>query len=115
MTTTMDDIRYEAYTTDNGTPANNPVPSVRSPTRQKATEYLKKKISLFSIDLSELDNVKPRTVLTIQQVVILIGLIVLVILVLQIPTILYYTNQPPSSSTRISFFNDVDFDTCSVS
>ena len=64
-------------------------------------------------------GVQPKTdaavnpiALTIQQVVILIASILIMIVVLQIPTILYY-NDKPSEPTIPSF--GIDFGTCSVS
>lgn len=51
--------------------------------------------------------------LTIRQVVILISSILIMIVVLQIPTFLYYNNKPPSEPTIPSF--GIDFETCSVS
>ena len=53
---------------------------------------------------------------TAYQMAILICLILLIITLLQIPTILYYVNSP--SISDISSFSgdfDVDLDTCSVS
>ena len=60
-------------------------------------------------------NVNPTvTVLKVQQIVILVILILLTAVILQIPTILYYADQP-SLSTSLSIGIDIDFDTCSVS
>ena len=98
-----------AYTTDHGgTEAAEP--SGYSPTSVK--RELRR--MLVSVSESIADRVNPRTVLTIQQAIILIGLILLVTVVLQIPTILYYAN-PPSLPTRASFISDISVDTCSVS
>ena len=53
-------------------------------------------------------------VLTVQQVVTLLILILVTVGILQIPTILYYTNQP-SLKDGLSIGIDIDFNTCSVS
>ena len=64
------------------------------------------------------DEVNPITLLKIYQVAILICSILLMIILLQIPTILYYTN-PPTFSGISSLANglgiDVNFKDCSVS
>ena len=72
------------------------------------------KLSSFGISESLTDHVNPRTLLTIQQAIILFGLILLLIVALQIPTILYYVN-PPSVLSAITSFSDINLDTCSVS
>ena len=69
-----------------------------------------RKISLTEEEANSITFVK------IHQVVILICSILLMICLLQIPTILYYTNSPSFSS--IGTFDigiDVDFNACSVS
>ena len=66
----------------------------------------------FGVDCEQSDSVSP-IVLTIRQVGILISSIAIMIVVLQIPTILYYNNKPPSEPTIPSF--GIDFETCSVS
>ena len=114
----MDDNVEMACPTDHGMPrlanlaTDDSSQPVRSPMKKRATELLRK-ISLFSI--SESEAVSPLTVLTIQQAVILISTILLIAVVLQIPTILYYTNEPPSSGTSSSLISDINFQTCSVS
>lgn len=112
----MDDRDAGGMTcTNHGTPVNDSIPSVHNSKKKRAKEFIRK-ISLFSLSESVVpDHMSPRTVLTIQQMVILIGSILLVIAVLQIPTILYFTNPPPSASTSTSFISDIDFNTCSVS
>ena len=113
----MDDHREQprivTCITDHGAPATDSAPSVHSPRRIRANELFKK-LSLFS--LAESLDPGPATLtvpLTIQQGVILISLIMLVIAVLQIPTILFYINSPsPADST---FINDIDWSTCTVS
>ena len=54
------------------------------------------------------------TVLTIHQVFILVCSIILMIVVLQIPTILYFNSTAPSTASS-SFTDQIDFRTCSVS
>lgn len=60
-------------------------------------------------------DVNPITLLKVHQVVILICSIILVILVLQIPTILYYVKSPSSPSSVVIPGIDIDFKTCTVS
>jgi len=82
--------------------ASNPDPetaTVESKSTEKVSKLQKNKTGL-------------RSVLTIQQVVTLIISIPFMIMILQIPTILYYNNQPSLSTTNSI---GIDFDTCSVS
>jgi len=80
---------------------------------KKSTLALIKRMSNFDLT-EEADNVNPITLLKVHQVVILICSILLMILLLQIPTILYYANSPTSpSSVDVGF--DIDFKTCTVS
>ena len=58
------------------------------------------------------DDVK--TALTVPQAMILIISILLMIVTLQVPTILYYTNQS-SQHTRAYSIGGIDVKTCSVS
>lgn len=57
-------------------------------------------------------NVNAVTLLTVQQVVTLTVSILLMIVVLQIPTILYYVNTPSLPDT---YDIGIDFENCSVS
>ena len=58
-----------------------------------------------------LTNIK--TVLTVQQAVTLLVSILLMAVTLQVPTILYYNNQP--SLPNIGQYIGIDFNTCTVS
>ena len=53
-----------------------------------------------------------KTVLTLQQSVTLIILILVVVMALQIPTIIYYIKKPSMPTT---YDIGIDFETCSVS
>ena len=53
-----------------------------------------------------------KTVLTVQQSVTLIILILVMVVALQIPTIVYYSNKPSLPTT---YDIGIDFETCSVS
>ena len=53
-----------------------------------------------------------KTVLTVQQAVILIILILLMAMAMQIPTMVYYIKQPSLPTT---YDIGIDFETCSVS
>ena len=54
-----------------------------------------------------------KTVLTVQQAVTLVISILLMAVILQVPTILYYNNQPSLPDTGHAF--GIDFNTCTVS
>ena len=60
-----------------------------------------------------MDANHPSNPLTALTVVILIISILIMIVVLQIPTVLYF-NDPPSASTTLPSFG-INFETCSVS
>ena len=57
-------------------------------------------------------DINRMTVLTIQQAIVLIISILLVIVILQIPTILFYENKPSLPTT---YDIGIDFETCTVS
>ena len=73
------------------------------------------KVSLIRMFSStpEKKDANPFTVLTVYQRLILIGLILLMAVVLQVPTIVYFTSTPPSTD-GLSITDVVDFKTCSV-
>ena len=56
----------------------------------------------------------PEAALTIQQIVTLIISILIIILVLQIPTVLYCNDQPSQAKSFIPTFG-INFETCLVS
>jgi len=94
-----------------------------SPRSQASPAYLLARRFTFGLikPLSSPDTdyeVNPITLLKLHQVAILICSILLMIILLQIPTILYYTNCPTVSGIS-SFANsldiDVNFTDCSVS
>ena len=58
-------------------------------------------------------DANPFTMLTIYQKFILIGSILLMTVVLQIPTVVYYTSTPPSTDS-LSITDVIDFKTCSL-
>ena len=112
----MDDHEEKTYTANNETITTSSSPSSRpSAVNDERVKSVFRKMSLFSLSESLADHVNPRTVLTIQQAIVLIGLILLMIVVLQIPTILYYANPPSSLSAGTSIISDFNLDTCSVS
>ena len=57
-------------------------------------------------------DISPMTVLSIKKAIILVTTILLVIVVLQIPTILFYNNRPSLPTT---YDIGIDFETCTVS
>jgi len=59
-------------------------------------------------------EVSEAATVTIQQVLILISSILIIVVVLQIPTILYYNDQPSRAESFIPTFG-INFETCSVS
>ena len=72
------------------------------------------KVSLLKMFSSTPEkDTNPFTVLTIYQKFILIGSILLMIVVLQIPTVVYYTSTPPSTNSS-SITDEIDFKTCSL-
>ena len=81
---------------------------------KKSTLALIRKMSNFDLT-EETDYVNPITLLKVHQVVILICSILLMILLLQIPTILYYANSPSSPSVGSIAGFDINFKTCTVS
>ena len=58
-------------------------------------------------------DANPLTTLTIPQVLVLTSSILIMIVVLQTPTVLYYTDQPSELTALPSF--GIDFESCSVS
>ena len=115
----MDDHGEISYTTNqHETTVADSTPSIRTSINDESVKsvFRKSNVTLFGISESLADHVNPRTVLTIQQAIILIGLTLLMIVLLQIPTILYYANRPPSPLLAgTSFISDINVDTCSVS
>ena len=98
---TVDNVKVES------TPGP-PSPSIKSLKVQFSKIALIRKLSTSDIE------VNPFTVLTIHQVLILVCSIVVMTVVLQIPTILYFdSSTPPAASS--SFTSEIDFKTCSVS
>ena len=81
-----------------------------------SNKSLKSQISKLALlrKLSVTSDKDPSAVLTIHQVFILVCSIILMIAVLQIPTILYFNSTAPSTDTP-SFTDQIDFKTCSVS
>lgn len=63
---------------------------------------------------ASVEDLNPFAALRIHQVYILVVSILLVIVILQIPTILFFTNTPPPV-VNSSFTSVIDFKTCSVS
>ena len=89
-------------------------PALSSPS-SRTFKFQFSKVSLIRMFSSTPDkkDVNPFTVLTIYQKFILIGSIVLMAVVLQVPTIVYFTSTPPSTD-GLSIADVVDFKTCSV-
>ena len=81
--------------------------TVESTTCQDKEDARRKMPEVFGIKT----NIK--TVLTVQQAVTLLVLILLMAVTLQVPTILYYNNQP--SLPDIGQYTGIDFNTCTVS
>ena len=84
-----------------------PSPSSKSLNSQISKPALLRKLSVTS-------DKDSFVVLTIHQVFILVCSIIMMIAVLQIPTILYFNSIAPSTDTP-SFTDQIDFKTCSVS
>ena len=87
-------------------------PAPPSPSNKSLKSHISK-LALIR-NLSVTSEKDPFTVLTIHQVLILVCSIILMIVVLQIPTILYFNSTAPSSA-RSTFTSQIDFRTCSVS
>ena len=81
--------------------------TVDSTTCQDKEDARRKMPEVFGIKT----NIK--TVLTVQQAVTLLVSILLMAVTLQVPTILYYNNQP--SLPSIGQYIGIDFNTCTVS
>ena len=89
-------------------------PALSSPS-SRTFKFQFSKVSLIRMFSStpEKKDVNPFKVLTIYHKLILIGSIILMAVVLQVPTIVYFTSAPPSTD-GLSITDAVDFKTCSV-
>lgn len=97
-----------------------PIPSPASPSSPSSpsTKVLKFQVSklplIRNISSTSETDFNGFTVLTIHEVFILLCSTLLMIAVLQIPTILYFTDSTPPTISS-SFTSEIDFKTCSVS
>ena len=113
----LEQLRAEPAPDSSSSEGSSPNSSPRTSPKhliKKSTIALIRKMSNFDFT-DETDYVNPITLLKVHQVVILICSIILMILVLQIPTILYYVKSPSSPSSVVIPGIDIDFKTCTVS